>query len=84
MNEYMFPSVCLMDPLGTKVVLSESRKQDGCAVLRIEPRMLGSAEPELTLNRSTAVLLRQALKLWIRHLDTDYVVVEDPEEDVDD
>lgn len=78
-GEYMFPSVTLLDGLGTKVILAESRKQDGCAVLRVEPRL--STEPEVTLNRSTAVLLRHALTLWINHLDSDYVVVDEAEDE---
>lgn len=80
-SEFVFPSVVLGDPLGTRIVLAESRKQDGCAVLRVEPKL--SAEPEALLNRSTAVLLREALSLWIKHLDEAYVVV-DGDEDADD
>lgn len=69
MNDpYSFPAVQLLDPLGTKIVLSEDASQEGCCTLSITARHGG--DPEAILNRSTAILLRRALGLWIEYLDT--------------
>ena len=65
-DEPAFPPVALMDGLGALVRLTDSPKQPGSALLRIEPAKFTS-EHEVLLNRSTAELLRRALGLWLRH-----------------
>lgn len=73
-----YPPVALMDGLGAVVRLYDSRTQEGCAVLRIEPAKF-SSEYEVILNRSTASLLRKALGLWL-DVSEDRVLIEDPDE----
>lgn len=80
-TEFTFPQVVLQDPLGTRIVLVESRTQDGCAVLRVDPKL--ATDPEAILNRTTAILLRKALGLWIKHLDETYVVVDGDDDELD-
>lgn len=67
-DEATFPPVVLMDGLGAIVRLTDSPKQFGSASLRIEPPKFAS-DHEFLVNRSTAELLRRALKLWLRHAD---------------
>jgi len=67
-DPYTFPAVQLLDPVGTKIVLSEDPQQTDCCTLRVSPKH--GQEPEAVLNRSTAILLRRALGLWIEYLDS--------------
>lgn len=77
-----FPSVALLDALGTRIVLAEDQQQEGCAILSIAPKHGG--EPEIILNRSTVVLLREALGLWLQYLQDEYALGEyDPDADAD-
>ena len=67
-SDFMFPAVCLCDPLGTKIVLTEDTQQSASLNMRLVVRAGGS--PEIILNRSTAVLLQKSLELWLEHLES--------------
>lgn len=72
-DDYRFPAAVLLDPLGTRIVLTEDAQQDACLNLRIQPRHGG--EPEVIVNRTTAILLRRAIGLWLEHLESGIVPV---------
>ena len=67
-TDHRFPSATLLDPLGTRIVLTEDTKQNECLNIRIQPRHGG--DPEVVLNRTTAVLLQRTLELWLEHVDS--------------
>jgi hypothetical protein len=79
MSDYVFPSVTLCDPLGTKIVLTEDPGQLDCLNIRIQAR--AGSDPEVVLNRTTAVLLQRALGLWLEHLEAAAGLALDDEED---
>lgn len=78
-DDFRFPAATLLDPLGTRVVLTEDAQQDDCLNLRIQARHGG--EPEAVLNRTSAILLRKAIGLWLDYLDQGLVPVLDDESD---
>jgi hypothetical protein len=67
-----------MDGLGATLRLADSRTQDGCAVLRLDPPKF-STDVEFVLNHSTAALLRKALGMWLRHSEEQPIFVADDE-----
>lgn len=78
-DEFRFPAATLLDPLGTRIVLTEDLQQDACLNLRLQSRHGG--EPEAVLNRTSAILLKKAIGLWLEHLDSGIVPVIDDDSD---
>jgi hypothetical protein len=81
MSDYVFPSVTLCDPMGTKIVMTEDSRQLACLNIRLQPRAGG--DPEVVLNRTTAILLQKALGLWLEHLEGEVSLALDEEDDPD-
>ena len=69
--EPQFPPAAIMDGLGAILRLSESPRQEGCAVLRIEPPKFAS-EHEVLLNHTSASMLLKALSLWIQYAESSF------------
>lgn len=81
MSDYAFPSVTLCDPLGTKIVLTEDPRQLACLNIRLQPRVGG--DPEVVLNRTTAILFQKAVGLWLEYLEAEASLALDEEDDPD-